>query len=225
MFFSLSFFRHVLQAAPDALLVANPSGKIIFVNDRTKSLFGYSSEELCGKSIELLFPRCEHGQSGLGGGASFCGCNLHPSSIRIARSKSGLEFPADVSLSFVGEGERKAVVVAVRDFSAYWHRERDLAVARDVAERAYRSKNRALLNAAQDLRPPLQILALLNESLRHGTTDPERGEMLAQQRRTIEWMSRRLDAVLGVGESNVDTVDVEPRGAAMPDDLLEEYFE
>src|ERR1700742_3503744 len=48
--------RELLEAAPDALVVIDESGKIAFVNQQTERLFGYGRDELIGKPIEQLIP-------------------------------------------------------------------------------------------------------------------------------------------------------------------------
>lgn len=47
-----SFF----EAAPDALIVVGPDGRIIRANDQTDRLFGYRREDLLGSPVEMLIP-------------------------------------------------------------------------------------------------------------------------------------------------------------------------
>lgn len=48
--------RLVIEAAPSGMIMVNDSGQIVLVNTQVEKLFGYSREELLGKSIELLVP-------------------------------------------------------------------------------------------------------------------------------------------------------------------------
>jgi PAS domain S-box-containing protein len=49
-------FRLIVEAAPNAMAVANDQGLITLVNSRTEQLFGYGREELLGQSVERLVP-------------------------------------------------------------------------------------------------------------------------------------------------------------------------
>src|ERR1700677_618921 len=49
-------FRHLLDAAPDAMVVVGGDGLIQLVNVQTEALFGYSRSELIGEQLEILIP-------------------------------------------------------------------------------------------------------------------------------------------------------------------------
>ena len=49
-------FRSLLDSAPDAMVVADSEGRIVYANAQTERCFGYRREELLGKPIEELMP-------------------------------------------------------------------------------------------------------------------------------------------------------------------------
>ncbi len=48
--------RELLDAAPDAMVIVDRDGSIVYANDQTVSLFGHTRDELIGKQIEMLLP-------------------------------------------------------------------------------------------------------------------------------------------------------------------------
>ena len=49
-------FRLIVEAAPSAIIAVDAAGRINLVNKRAQELFGYPSEELLGRSVDILVP-------------------------------------------------------------------------------------------------------------------------------------------------------------------------
>ncbi|KTD24620.1 MULTISPECIES: two-component system sensor histidine kinase NtrB [Legionella] len=49
-------WHQILEVAPDAMLIVNEKGEIIFANLQCENIFKYSKEELLGQLIEVLIP-------------------------------------------------------------------------------------------------------------------------------------------------------------------------
>ncbi len=48
--------RLVIEAAPNAMMVVNPDGRIEMINLQAERVFGYTREELLGQHVEVLIP-------------------------------------------------------------------------------------------------------------------------------------------------------------------------
>jgi PAS domain S-box-containing protein len=48
--------EHLLQFAPDALIVIDDANRIRFANETVKELFGHAPQSLVGKPLEMLIP-------------------------------------------------------------------------------------------------------------------------------------------------------------------------
>jgi len=128
----------ILEAIPDAVAAVNQQGVIIQVNSQTETLFGYTRDELIGRSVEMLVPERQRPQH-----------HLHRESFhsrpKIRRMGSGLdlygrrrdgsEFPVEISLSPVATGNRAIVLSVIRDISDRKRIEQELRRANGELER------------------------------------------------------------------------------------------
>jgi PAS domain S-box-containing protein len=216
---SSELVRSALESSPDAMVIIDASGTILFANQRLSALFGYEREEVRGSSIEQLMPerfRATH---------VFAAENrMRPMGAALdlyAQRKDGSEFPVEISLSPVRDGDA-LVAAAIRDVTERKRVQQELILAREAAEhareiadeareaadRANQAKSRFLAMASHDLRQPLQSLALLNGTLRRLVTHPDAVEALTYQDQAIEAMSRLLNALLDI--SNLESGAIEP---------------
>ena len=198
-----------LESAPDAMLIADPQGTIVYTNRQFSALFGYSSREASALTVEALMPqhyRERHRQHLqeflLERRVRLMGVGLELAALR----KDGSEFPVEISLSPLLDDDRVLVAAAIRDITAHKRIQSQLLEARQAAERADQSKSRFLATASHDLRQPLQSLALLNGALRRLIVDPRAEEALCSQERAIGAMSRLLNALLDVSKLESGTV-------------------
>jgi PAS domain S-box-containing protein len=53
---SHDLFRQAIEAAPNAMVVADSDGLIVLINAQTEKLFGYQRDELIGERIDILVP-------------------------------------------------------------------------------------------------------------------------------------------------------------------------
>ena len=233
--------RSALDAAPDAMIIIDSAGIIRYANRQATALFGYPHHDLIGREVELLMPqryRIRH----LGHRERFKHSGktrpMGPGLELFGRRLDGSEFPVEISLSPIEDGERKLTAAAIRDVSGRKRVEAELIVARESAEqalaaadrarhaadrerqladraresadRANQAKSRFLATASHDLRQPLQTLALLNGTLRRIDTDPESASALVQQEQAIGVMSRLLNTLLDISKLESGAVKPEP---------------
>jgi PAS domain S-box-containing protein len=110
--------RAVLEAAPDAIVVVDGTGRIVFVNAQTEKVFGYGRDELLGQAVEVLVPeafRAAH--PGHRAGYSTA-ARTRPMGMGIdlrGRRKNGTEFPVEISLSPIETDGELLIASAIRD--------------------------------------------------------------------------------------------------------------
>jgi two-component system sensor kinase FixL len=105
----------LLESATDAMLITDREGRIILANPPVQRLFGYTSDELIGKTIENLLPeRFRHGHV-----TQRTDYFAHPRARAMGtgmelsgRHRDGREFPVEVSLSPLQTGQGVPLVMA-----------------------------------------------------------------------------------------------------------------
>jgi two-component system, sensor histidine kinase len=203
--------RGALDAAPDAMIIIDAAGIIRFASRRVSDLFGYSHEEVIGRNIESLMPerfRTRHAEHRR---VYVETPRTRPMGLNLAlfgQRRDGSEFPVEISLSPIQDGERSLVAAAIRDATIRKRVEAELEEARESAVRAGQAKSRFLATASHDLRQPLQTLALLNGALRRIVKEVDATEVLSQQEQAIGAMSRLLNALLDI--SKIESGAVKP---------------
>jgi PAS domain S-box-containing protein len=200
---SSDFVRSVLESAPDAMIIIDEAGTVVFANRQVAMLFGREPEEIVNQPIEQLLPerfRAHHVSHR----------HDYTSSVRVrpmgagldlfALRKDGSEFPVEISLSPIEQNGQVLVAAAIRDVTDRKRVEHELREARAAADRANLGKSRFLATASHDLRQPLQSLSLLNATLRRLTNDADAREVIERQGEAVAAMSRLLNALLDVSK-------------------------
>jgi len=139
--------RTLLDAAPDAMLVVSRAGEIVVANLQAEKLFGYSREELIGRSVESLIPtrlRAEHPQHR----RNFFGApRVRPMGVGLelfALRGDGTEVPVEISLSPLATESGAFIVAAIRDVTER-RRTEELKASEERSRRLVQSSSVAMI--------------------------------------------------------------------------------
>jgi formate hydrogenlyase transcriptional activator len=141
-------FEKLFEFSPDAVLVVDHEGTILWANQQTESMFGHTRADLIGQPVELLLP--ERFRSGHPPHRSAYAAQPHTRPMGAGLDlhglrKDGTEFPVDIMLSPVQLEEQSLVLAVVRDITrrriVEQERDRQAKLAREQA---------ALLELAHD---------------------------------------------------------------------------
>jgi PAS domain S-box-containing protein len=115
---AIELLEPFLTLMPDAAVLVDERGLIVSANKLASSLFGYSDPDLIGRKVETLVPerfrhahREDRKEYAKAPRARTMGAGLD----LLGRRRDGSEFPVDISLAPIVQGNRSLVVAAVRD--------------------------------------------------------------------------------------------------------------
>src|SRR5215831_11334233 len=115
-------FRTLFLAYPDALVVADGSGRIVLANPSAAALLGYEVDELVGLEIEALVPdavRTRHVAYRQAFNDAPRARPMGKQTELVARRKDGSEVVVEIALSPLQDHGHPLVVAAIRDIGSY----------------------------------------------------------------------------------------------------------
>jgi protein-histidine pros-kinase len=188
----------LLDAMPDAVLVADRNGCLVQANSQAVSLFGYARNELLGQPVEMLLPErlrahhvAHHGQFAAALQVRAMGSGLELQ----ARRRDGSEFPVEISLSPLAVGSEHLVIAAVRDVSERHAAHRALEDNNRRLAEAIQAKDRFLASMSHELRTPLNSIIGFTGTLLMQLPGPLTEEQESQLR-TVQGSSKHLLALI-----------------------------
>ena len=144
----------------DAIVIADGFSKIIEYNSSAEGVFGWTREEIIGKTMEEIFfleglgntyknamnQTLEREISGV----------YYPTRVELSGTRrNGEKFPVELNMTFVEHKNDAIFMSYIRDISERKMAEQELIAARDRAESAGKAKSQFLAVMSHEMRTPL----------------------------------------------------------------------
>jgi two-component system sensor kinase FixL len=161
-------FRLAVEASPNGMIMVDQKGKITMVNAQTERLFGYTREELIGKSVDLLVPqRFSHRHAGYRAGFSAApqaramGAGRDLYGLR----KDGSEVPIEIGLNPIQVSGQTLILSSIVDITARKKAEAVLQKSKELLEKRVRDRTHELHIANKELKDEITTREGLEEEI------------------------------------------------------------
>ncbi len=150
-----SNFNTIAESYPDAFLLVNEIGIIVYANSAAETLFAFARGKMLGNTVESLIPdrfRTHHAELR---DNFFFKPRVRPMGEErelCARRKNGIEFPAEISLAPMQAPTGLQVAVTIRDITEHKESIRKLVKANEL-------RNAFVAIVAHDLRAPMASIS------------------------------------------------------------------
>jgi len=171
-------FRRLLETSPDAVIVTDVSGRIVFANEQAELMFGYRPEELVGNTVDMLVPERLRGAHAVHRERFSAAPRVRPMGSGLAlfgQKRNGEQFPVEISLSPVTVGDDTLLSANIRDITE-----------RVTSEAAVRRLQGQLLSAVESIQGAFGLfddgdrLVLCNSAYRQIMGRPQTGELVGK---------------------------------------------
>jgi len=161
-------FSTILDTATDAVISIDKNHRIILFNAAAQRIFGYSSEEVLKKDLNILIPP-QYGDH-----YRFVGRFLETRTPQVigknlkltAFRKNGEEFPIELGLSFHETEEDITFTAIIRDISTQKQLEKKLLQSERLA-----AVGETVAHVAHEIKNPLMIIGGFSQQIRDTLTD------------------------------------------------------
>lgn len=155
-------FERILDISADAIITIDERHRIIHFNKGAEEIFGWTADEMIGQTLDALLPerfRAGHDRHISSFAASPVEARRMGERREIAGlRRDGVEFPAEASISKLGEPGNRIYTVVLRDASERKRSEERLQSLYEEAQRAIAARDDVLSFVSHDLGNPLAAI-------------------------------------------------------------------
>jgi PAS domain S-box-containing protein len=206
----------------DAIIIADGYSKIIEYNTSAQGLFGWSREEIIGKTMEeIFFPR---GLRDAYKRAVAQSLELKKASIiegvrveLVAWRKNGEEFPVELNMTYVERNNDSVYMAYIRDISDRKNAEKKLIEARDRAERTDKAKSQFLAVMSHEMRTPLAGIVGVMDLLKTTKLTKKQDHYVQIATSSGEIMLEHINEALDTTRIEGGALELSPKEFNLPD--------
>jgi len=197
--------RAFLASASESIVATDATGRIVLLNARAETMFGYTRAELIGQPVELLIPKRLR-ERHVAHRATYMAAprvrSMGQGLDLIGLRKDGSEFPVEVSLSFVQTDEGTSAIAFITDIS-------ERVALQRAARQADKLAALGTLSAgiAHEINNPIGIITSRVEVM---LLEAEGGELPAELRKDLDVILRHARRVASITQALLSFARLSP---------------
>ena len=202
------YFKNVLDNSADAIGIVDAKGRFIRWNKRAEELFGFSFEELKGKSAFDLYEDKETLNKML----TELRTKGYVRDFEIGvKTKSGKFLPMGMSISVLKEnGKVIGSVCVARDLTQIKQAQKELEKSKEAAEAASRAKSEFLANISHEIRTPMNAILGFAETLLSETVNERHRKFLETILASGRNLLALIDDILDLSKIEAGKLKLQP---------------
>jgi PAS domain S-box-containing protein len=209
---SESKLNSIFASVPEAIVVADPRGRIVQCNVATAEIFGFSHNELVDQNISTLMQTHERdahddylrayaktGQKHL----------LNQPRIVRGMRKDGTLFPVRVTVKETRVDDAHFFIGVIQDFTAIQNTQDLLVEAKNKAEQANRMRGEFLANMSHEIRTPMNGILGMTELAMSTDDSQTQKEYLSLARDSASHLLHIINQILDFSKIEAGALDLE----------------
>ena len=221
---SKSLLENIFSSLNEAIFILDEKTKIILeLNPMAEKIFGYSREELLGKSIEILYINKDIFEDFQLKEAEKCKTQGYFETEYMMKRKNGENFPTEhfIRSLFNDKYQIKKQISVVRDITENKKKEEELIMAKEKADIANKAKSMFLANMSHEIRTPMNgIMGMTELTLMTELTDEQREYLDLAKKSTVSLL-RIIDDVLDYSKIEAEKIIIENKPFKIEDVINE----
>src|SRR5262245_37461460 len=164
---SFQVLQLAAESLPHGMLVVNPDGAIVLVNQQIERQFGYCRNDLVGQSVDLLLPGALLGEYALHSQSFDTAPEARTMGVDqklYGHCRDGSEFPVEITLNNMQIGQAVFVVASVVDLTA--RRELEQAASLAIEQKLEFEQLIADVSIKFINLPPDQVIEAIRDAVR-----------------------------------------------------------
>ena len=212
-------FETMFNSISEGIVITNTNCEILLANEGMKSTFGYSPDEITGKSTEIFYADKEQFKLAKEEIFGFQSEKVKDKFLMQYRYKNNRVFPGETfgAKLFNLSGEWIGNVSIMRDISERIEHINELKAAKEKAEKADRLKSIFLANMSHEIRTPLNGIMGFSElmAIKKNLTESQRHEFISIIMNSSEKLLRIVNDILDISALENGSLQLQNKSFAL----------